>query len=136
MFKKTNPVKTIGFTIFALCLFLWPFHNAEASSELIAVASTGTDKDAQISQVAGRAPFFLIFDKKGNFKQAHKNPAHDQAGGISRTVSIFLLKHGVSLFIAAEVGPKMNRVLNDNNISIHITSGVADDAVQSYLHTK
>ena len=79
----------------------------------IAVAAESGTESSKISDKAGRAPFFLIFDGKGTFIKAIKNRAQHQQGGASSSVTALLKKESVKTMIAVEFGAKMQ-----NNLKI------------------
>ncbi len=132
---KIRSTSTIIVSLFLFLLFAFATE-ASADSMKIAVAATGPEKDAAISQQTGRAPFFLFFDDKGNLLEAIENPAKDQYGGISRSISLFLADKGVTLVIAGNIGNKMKQALRDYQIEYTEKTGVAYDAVQTIIQDR
>lgn len=106
------------------------------SSNRIAVASVGDSATSEISQRAGRAPYYLIFDGNGVFLKSIKNPAQNQRGGASSVVVEFLLKESVKTIIAGRFGDKMIRQLKANKIKYHEQAGVAKKIVKTFLKNK
>ncbi len=106
---------------------------ASADPIKIVVAATSQTKDAAISKETGRAPFFLFFDAEGHFLEAMKNPAKDQHGGISRTVTNLLVNKGVTLLVAEDFGDKMRQALKDHQIKYIEKEGVADNVVKTII---
>ncbi|WP_291466182.1 NifB/NifX family molybdenum-iron cluster-binding protein [Desulfobacula sp.] len=104
-----------------------------AQTMKIAVPAIGSEKNSLISEKTGKAPFFLIFDEKGNFIEAIKNPAKDQSGGISRTVVALLSDKNVTMIIAGSIGVKMKQALTDHHINFVNKIGTADDAVKTII---
>jgi hypothetical protein len=64
--------------------------NTSDDAMKIAVASTGQEKNSAISQQAGRAPFFLFFDDRGNFFETVANPANDKSRNAGPRAASFL----------------------------------------------
>ncbi len=83
-----------------------------------AIASMGKDEDAQMCEIAGRAPFYLIFDGKKLIK-AIKNP-FQFGGGAGLSVAKMLENEKVNLIIAGHIGPHMKNSLKSAGIEIKI----------------
>lgn len=120
-------VNLVLFIFFGLAI------SASAASMKIAVATTGPEKDAAISQQAARTPFFLFFDGKGNFLEAIENPSRDQSRNAGPSTAIFLADKEVTLVIAGNIGYKMEQALRDYKIEYTEKTGVAYDVVQSII---
>ncbi len=114
-------------------LFVVLVASVSAQGMKIAVPAIGPEPGTSISKETGRAPFFLVFDEKGNFMEAIQNPARDQFGGISRTVVALLTTHDISLIVAESIGDKMKQALTDHRIDFVIKTGAAADAVKSII---
>ena len=106
------------------------------SSNRIAVASVGDSATSEISQRAGRAPYYLIFDEDGVFLKAIQNSAGNRRGGASSVVVGLLLKESVKTVIAGRFGNKMISQLKANKIDYHERSGVAKKTVKTFLKNK
>ena len=106
------------------------------SSNRIAVASVGDSATSEISQRAGRASYYLIFDGNGVFLKSIKNPALNRRGGASSVAVALLLKESVKTVIAGRFGNKMISQLNANKIEYHEHSGIAKKIVKTYLKNK
>jgi len=102
------------------------------STGKIAVAATGENENSEISDIAGRAPFFLIFDKDGNFLKSVKNPALSLGGGASTEVVNLLVRESCKTFVAGQVGFKMQTQLRSNNIEYIQKQGLAKDFIKSF----
>ena len=137
--------------IFYLVLFLSAFflqaqqclsmtHNSDVdsskSSNKIAVAAVGDSANSEISKVAGRAPFILIFDGKGVFLKSIKNPSQNQRGGASSVVVNLLLKESVKAIIAGRFGDKMVRQLKTNKIEYHECTGIVKETLEKFIKNK
>ncbi len=98
----------------------------------IAVAANSDNENSEISNIAGRAEWFLIFDEKGNFSKAIKNPALNRGGGASSEVVNLLVRESCKIFIAGQFGFKMEAQLKANNIDYYIKQGSAKNVVQKF----
>ena len=128
-------IKAFGLAL-VLCILLvtGPVTAAEIS-RIMAVAAQGPDKDARISGVAARCPYFLFFDENGALMEALANPYFQEtkAAGV-KTVG-FLAAKGVDIFVAGEFGPKLKASMNAKGIAYHIDQGRASDVVRQILNT-
>ena len=118
------------FLLFALAI------SASADSMKIAVATTCPEKDAAISQQAGRTPFFLFFDDKGNFLETVENPSRDQSRNAGPNAALFLADKGVTLVIAGNIGNKMKQALEEHHIQYVKKTGAAYNAVQTIIQDR
>ncbi|WP_319547988.1 NifB/NifX family molybdenum-iron cluster-binding protein [Desulfogranum marinum] len=125
-------IQTILLSI-VVVLFVAISPGVTAQTMKIAVPATGAEKNSLISEETGRAPYYLLFDEKGHFIEAMKNPAKDQAGGISRTVASLLSANNVTIIIAQAIGDKMKQALTAHNIKFVNNGGAADDSVKTFL---
>ncbi len=110
--------------------------SASADSMKIAVAATGPEKTATISKLAGRSPFFLFFDGKGNFLEAVENPSKDLSGGAGRSTASLIAKKGATLIIAGDIGHKMKQALKEYQIEHTEKTGVAHDVVKTIIQNR
>ena len=110
--------------------------NASDDAMKIAVASTGQEKNSAISQQAGRAPFFLFFDDRGNFFETVANPANDKSRNAGPRAASFLADKGVTLVIAEDFGSKMKQVLEEHHIKYIKKAGVAHNVVQTVIRIR
>jgi len=131
-------IRKIQFIIVSsvLLLFFGLAISASADSMKIAVATTGPEKTATISQQAARSPFFLFFDGKGNFLKAVENPSKDLPGGAGQNAASLIAKKGATLIIAGNIGYKMKQALREYQIEYTKKTGVAYDVVQTIIQNK
>ncbi len=137
--------------VFSLVLFLSTFFfqvqcglsitdNSDAdslkSANKIAIAAVGDSVDSEISKVAARAPYFLLFNEKGNFVKAIKNLARYRRGGTSSVVVALLKKESVKTIIAGRFGDKMKTQLRANKIEYFESVGVAKNIVETFVKDK
>ena len=123
-------VNLILFIFFGLAI------SVSADSIKIAVATTCPEKDAAISQQAGRTPFFLFFDDKGNFLEAVENPSRDQSRNAGPNAALFLADKGVTLVIAGDFGSKMKETLEEHHVQYVKKTGAAYNAVQTIIQDR
>ncbi len=106
---------------------------AYAKGEKIAVAAAKSDQESAISEVAGRATYFLFFDANGGFLEAVENPFKNLPGGAGQEVAAFLAKKGATHVIAEQFGFKMEQALKSYHIEYREQTGVVNDVVQKLL---
>ena len=99
----------------------------------IAIAAIGDSVTSEISKVAGRAPFFLLFDGDGVFLKSIKNPSMNRRGGASSRVVDLLIKESVKTVIAGKFGDKMKNSLETNKIEYHEHAGIAKKTVETFI---
>ncbi len=107
-------------------------YDAKSPVKIAVAAETDTEL-SKISDKAGRAPFFLIFDGNGAFIKAIKNPAQYQQGGASSSVATLLKKESVKTLIAVKFGAKMENNLKAAGIKYLEHSGTAKEVVESII---
>ena len=119
-------------------LSITPHSDADSSksSDKIAIAAVGDSVTSEISDVAGRAPYYLIFDGNGVFLKSIKNPSQNQRGGASSVVVNLLLKESVKTIIAGKFGNKMIGQLKMNKIAYHERAGMAKKTVEIFIKNK
>ncbi|MBW2965980.1 NifB/NifX family molybdenum-iron cluster-binding protein [Candidatus Woesearchaeota archaeon] len=88
----------------------------------IAVASEGKNKNAEVSQRGGRAPYYLIFEDK-KLIETIKNPFATGAGGAGFSVAYMLADKKVDLVIAGKFGGNMESALKEKGIKFKEESG-------------
>lgn len=123
-------------TIVLLWIFL-PGTGVGAEQELrIAVASDTQEKSGSISMSAGRAPYFLIFDRDGKLLETVANPHADDPGGSGPSTAAFLADKKVGLIVAGRFGPKMATALQSVKIKYFERQGTIVDGVKGVEHAK
>ncbi len=95
----------------------------------IAVASTGNSTDAIISDQAGRAPYYLIYEN-GNLVETVDNP-FKFGGGAGFAVAKMLADKKVDMFVAAQFGGNMEGALTERGVNYMAASGTAEEALKS-----
>ncbi|MBU0945388.1 MAG: hypothetical protein KKE53_13150 [Proteobacteria bacterium] len=128
-------LQTITSSFFFLLLLAGTATAAEAQLQ-IAVAAEGTEMTSQISQIAARAPYFLIFDQENKLLQTVENPSTDVRGGAGPRAAALLAEKKVTLVIAGEFGRKMEAALNASQIQTIERQGRVIDAVKEQNHAQ
>jgi predicted Fe-Mo cluster-binding NifX family protein len=81
----------------------------------IAIASINKEKESKISKVAGRAPYYLIFEDK-ELVEVIKNPFASGGGGAGFGIAKMLIDKNVELVIAGEFGENMKQALSERGL--------------------
>ena len=81
----------------------------------VAIASKGGDENSEVSEVAGRAPYYLIFEE-GKLVKVIKNPFRMGGGGAGFGVAEMLSDEKVDVVISGRFGPNMVRALQSKGI--------------------
>jgi predicted Fe-Mo cluster-binding NifX family protein len=105
----------------------------QKSSHRIAIAAVGDSVTSEISERAGRAPYYLIFDGNGDFIKSIKNPSQKQGRRASSGVVDLLLKESVKTVIAGKFGDKMKKLLKTNKIEFHQQTGIVIEVVDELI---
>jgi predicted Fe-Mo cluster-binding NifX family protein len=102
----------------------------------IAIASVGKDINSEISPVAGRAPYILIFDDEGNLIEEIKNPFAIGGGGAGFGVAKMLSDKEVSIVVAGHFGENMKRALEERCIEYTEKQGIVKSILTDLLSKK
>ena len=96
----------------------------------IAVAALTEKEDSEISQQAGRAPFYLIFDD-GKLSEVLKNPFRRGGGGAGFGVAKMLKDKGVEFVIAGRFGPNMETSMQSYGMKFQEKAGSVREAIKA-----
>ena len=107
--------------------------NDSQSSKIIAIAALGDSATSEISEKAGKAPYYLFFDGNGEFIKSIKNPGRTQRRGASSGVVDLLIKESVKTVISGKFGDKMKKSLKTNKIEFHLHTGIAKNVVDEMI---
>jgi len=102
----------------------------------IAVASNNKNTTSNVGAVAGRSPYYLIFDSTGKLVEVIKNPYKDVRGGAGPSTANFLAEKGVTIVIAETFGGKMINAMKSKGMTHFEFKGIANDAVKKVLNPK
>jgi len=103
------------------------------SPDNIAIATVGESANSEISQVAGRAPYYLIFDENGDLLKSIKNPAQHRGSSASSGVIELLIKESCKIVIAGQFGNNMQNQLKANNIEYFQREGIASEVLGTFI---
>jgi predicted Fe-Mo cluster-binding NifX family protein len=109
------------------------FISKEDSNMSIAIAATAPERDGQIAMHGARAPFYLLFDKRGDMLEAVANPVVQVAGGAAPKAAQFLEEKGVTLLAAGDFGDTFIAELEERGIRHARLSGSISDAVAELI---
>jgi len=99
----------------------------------IAIATIEKSVDSEISQRAGRAPYFLVFDEKGELLEEIKNPFTVGGGGAGIAVAKMLADKGVEAVIAGSIGGNMMTALEERGLKTYQKEGKAKEALEEII---
>jgi len=120
-----------------MALLLFAGHCVASEEDfMIAAASDSKEATGQISRVAARAAYFLVFDQDGNLLETVSNPHADAAGGSGPSTAKFLADKNIKVVIAGRFGAKMANALKAANIQYIEKQGIIIDEVKGVNHEK
>lgn len=90
----------------------------------IAVAALDASRDTEISVLAGRAPYYLVFESSALLEIVTNQYAEADRGAGQRA-AYRLSDLGIDCLVAGEVGPRMSSVLAAEGIAFSPASGEA-----------
>ena len=99
----------------------------------VAVASNSKDAASSISNKAGKCPYYLIFNSKGELIEVVANPYKDAQGGAGQQAANFLVNKGVTLIVAENFGDKMIEAMRSNGTDYFKLQGIVHDAVKTVV---
>jgi len=102
-------------------------------AQIIAVAAFKKTESSQIYDQAGRAPYYLIFDKRGNLLEVISNPFREAARGAGPKVADLLASKNVSVVVAGNFGHKMKSALDEKGIDHNEASGIVKNVVDDLI---
>ena len=102
----------------------------------IAVASNNKNTTSNVGAMAGRSPYYLIFDSTGKLIEVIENPYKDARGGAGPSTANFLAEKGVTIVIAETFGGKMINAMKSKGMTHFEFKGIANDAVKKVLNPK
>jgi predicted Fe-Mo cluster-binding NifX family protein len=137
--KRTATVLLLlfGALIFQVQPSLSSASNSDADSRRllnkIAVAAVGDIVTSDISMIAGKAPYYLIFNENGVFLKSIKNPGQNSGRNSSSVVVNLLLKESCKIVIAGKFGEKLQKQLKENKIEYYQREGIVKSVMQKFL---
>lgn len=89
----------------------------------VAVSSEGKEEDSNVSELSGRAPYYLIFED-GKLVKSIKNPFSKGGGGAGFSVAEMLGDEGVDKVISGRFGGNIVSSLDTKDIEHVELSGM------------
>jgi len=102
----------------------------------IAVASNNKNTTSNVAAMAGRSPYYLMFDSTGKLAEVIENPYKNARGGAGPSTANFLAEKGVTIIIAETFGGKMINAMKSKGMTYFEFKGIATDAVKKVLTSK
>lgn len=99
----------------------------------IAIATINKKEDSEISGRGGRAPYYLIFDEKGELVETISNPFGVGGGGAGFAVAKMLADKNVDIFVAGAVGGNLVGALKERGLKYFKKAGTAKKAAQDVI---
>ncbi len=99
----------------------------------IAIASEENKETGQVSDRAGRATYYLIFDETKKLIDTIKNPFSVGSGGAGFSVAKMLADINVETVVAVKFGDKMTGVLDERGVKYQEFDGTIQDALSKLL---
>ena len=127
-------MKRIISTVLAILFLLSGLAFAQQKGK-ICVAAKEKGVASTVSDKAGLAPYFLIYDEKGKMTEAIANPYIDKEGA-GKAVAELLKNKGVTVVVAQEFGGQIAEVMKSKGIKTVAFKGSATEAVKKVLQTK
>ncbi len=102
----------------------------------ICVATQEKSPEAAVSDKAGLAPYFLIFDEKGNLIETIDNPFKTRKFEAGHLMADFLPTKGVTAVIGTDYCGEIVDVLKNKGVIPYNFHGNAKEAVEKLLQGK
>lgn len=99
----------------------------------IAIASEEDNQNGQVSDRAGRATYYLIFDENKKLLETVKNPFSVGSGGAGFAVAKMLADMNVNTVVATKFGGNMAGTLDDRGVEYKELEGSIQDALSTLL---
>ncbi len=96
---------------------------------ITAISSKGAELNSEVSQVFGRAPYFIIINN--DKVNAIRNEGLTMRGGAGSNAVKLIAEQGAEILITGNVGPKAMSVLRQFNIKVYKATGTVKQAINS-----
>lgn len=128
-------MKKIALSILIAVFYLsGPVYAADQGK--IAVAAEGKTAAAQVSGVAARSPYYLVFDRDGKLLETIDNPYKGAKGGAGTSIVPFLGQKGITFVVAGEFGKNMVEAMKSKGMGYFEFRGSAETALKKALEAK
>ena len=95
----------------------------------IAIASEGKTRESRISDRAGRAPYYLVFENR-KLTEIIKNPFAFGGGGAGWSIAYMLAEKNIDMVIAGNLGFNMQTALKQKNIKYNESNKRVKEVVE------
>lgn len=130
-------MKRISFLVLAMWFLVSAITDASPGDKVkIAVASNDKQAISNVGSIAGRSPYYLIFDNTGKLTEVIENPHKDERGGAGLATAHFLAEKAVTIVIAETFGGKMIDAMKSKGVTYFAFKGIVNDAVKKALTLK
>jgi predicted Fe-Mo cluster-binding NifX family protein len=100
---------------------------------ILAIAAMTPDAAAQVAEHSARAPYFLLFNERGEILEVVPNPFADVDRGAAPQAALLLADKGVTLLVAGEFGSRFVSELEQRGIDPVRRSGQVSELVRQLL---
>ena len=130
-------MKKIGLSILFLILALLITSTVYADDKgKVAVAAEGKTTASEVSGVAARSPYFLIFDSANSLLEVLDNPYKDTGRRAGPSVTAFLAQKGVTFVVAGQFGDNMIQAMKGKGIDHLEFRGSAEAALEKVMEVR
>lgn len=102
----------------------------------IYVSTKEKSSEAAVSEKAGIAPYFLIFDEKGDLVEIKDNPFKTRKFKVGHLMADFLPGKGVTAVIGTDYCGEIVDVIKNKGVTPYNFQGGAKEAVEKLLRGK
>jgi predicted Fe-Mo cluster-binding NifX family protein len=124
-------INTFCLLLFFGAMFFQAQPSLSVTSNNIAIAAVRDNVNSEISMIAGKALYYLIFDENGVLLKPIKNPGQNSSRNSSSIVVDLLLKESCKTVIAGKFGEKLKHQLKANNIEYYEREGIVKTVIQT-----
>ena len=128
--------RVLFFSLIILLLVSTTIYANQEEDVKVAIASDTTQPTSNVSSLAGRSPYYLIFDSTGQLIEVIENPYKDVRGGAGSSTAGYLAEKGVTIVIAETFGGKMINAMKSKGITYYEFKGIVSNAVKTLLKSK
>ena len=108
----------------------------QQTAEVLAVATLAPSLNAEVSPLAGRAPYFVVFGPGTTLVEWVENDFAQDEKTAGARAAYLVSSLGVDCLVAGEVGPRMHSVLSAEDVCFVASEGRAADAAAELLASR